>query len=661
MKRTRTGTTAPGLGCVSALCVAIALVLAVFYHGPQLGLLAGAQFMLVAWLALSFGAQYADGVRLPLTPLGASVALFWGWLAVSLGWSGVPATSVMNFWWVGSFAFVFWCYTLSADRSRVWFYAARFVLAGALALCLYALVQRFAWREPPRATFINIHSFAALLMLVALPLAGHFVSALQRRANARVVYGIGGSLFVLVFTIAVTEGRGTALSLLLGAGVLVFLARSVGVRPLVALVGLLVGAYLAANLLLHGSFDGNRLATLADPASAGAPRFLIWRGSWEMLKAHPWFGIGLGTYYLAWPPYRSPADTSLGFFVHNDYLQLWIETGLPALLLLLGVLGSALWMLVRLVRHPQLDVDVAVETAGLFAGLVAVAAHSFVDFNFYILPTSILAGLVLGRFHECATQAVPLREWRMRPARILQARAYRLIVILLALFPASYFVALGLSDHFYKRGFALALQGDLEQADHSLGWAETLMPSDEKVRISHADLYRHVLERLPAADRLQRRSLYDSALSMLDQAESANPYRALTHVVRARILAENRDLSGPTAASRAEAEYQRALALDPRGFQSRQAYAQLLLANGRSREAYRLLDGGLHYWYYPGTPVLAYYDDAARVARQLGYDDRAAEIDRLKEAMRRELATMVPARPLAPDPSVPISGSTERT
>ena len=28
---------------------------------------------------------------------------------------------------------------------------------------------------------------------------------------------------------------------------------------------------------------------------------------------------------------------SAGFFVHNDYLQMWIETGLPGLLLFLGV------------------------------------------------------------------------------------------------------------------------------------------------------------------------------------------------------------------------------------------------------------------------------------------------------------------------------------
>lgn len=652
MKRTRTGTTAPALA--GTLCVAAALALAVFYHGPQLVLLAGVQLALVVWLALSFAAPNPDGLRFPLTPLSASVTLFWLWLAISLLWSSVPVISIINFWWVGSFALVFWCYTLSADRGRLRFYATRFILAGALALCVYALVQRFAWGEPPRATFINIHSFAALLMLVALPLAGHFLAALHARADRHSVYAIGAGLFVLVFTIAVTQGRGTALSLWLGAGVLVVLGRTIGVRPLLTLLGMFVIAYVAANVLLQGGID-DRLATLADPASAGAARFVIWRGSWEMLQAHPWFGIGLGTYYLAWPPYRDPTDTSLGFFVHNDYLQLWIETGLPGLLLLLAMPAAALWMLMRRLRRPRFDIGLRLESAGLFSGLFAVAAHSFVDFNFYILPTSVLAGLVLGRLHECTADAA--RERRLQPARFLQLRAYRLIVVLLALFPASYFAALGLSDHFYKRGFDLALHGDLEEADHAMAWAETLMRSDDKVLISRADLYRHVLNRLPKADAAARRSLYDSALSMLDQAERGNPYRALIHIVRARILAENRDLTGPTAVTRAETEYERALALDPRGFQSRQAYAQLLLASGRSDEAYRLLEAGLHYWYYPGASVLTYYSDAARLAKEIGHGERVADIEQLKETMQQKIATTATARPLVADPTVPVAGS----
>ena len=631
------------------MLVACALGLAVFYQGPQIPLLAGAQFLLVAWIALSLAYSYGDGVRFPLTPVSVSLTLFWLWLGISLLWSAVPVTSTLNFWWVGSLALVFWAYALSPQGERIWFYISRLALIGALALCAYALVQLFVWHEPPRSTFVNIHSFAALMMLIALPLGAYFVIAWHKRSPASVLYGVGACLFILYFTIATTEGRGTALSILLGLLVFAVIAwRLMGPRPVLALVGLVVGAYAAANVVLHGGW-GERMATLADPASAAFPRLLIWRGSWDMLMQHPWWGIGLGTYYLAWPPFRSPVDNSLGFFAHNDYLQIWIEAGLPALLLLLAVYVSVFGMLVRLLRRAGATVMLRIEALGLFVGLLAVAAHSFVDFDFYILSISVATGLVLGRFHACVTSTVGARVYVVRPAHAMQRYSYRLVVALLALFPLLYFVALGFSDHLYRRGFALASAGKLVDADNALTWAERLLPHDDKVLTMHADLYRHVLEHLPQSDGGKRRSLYEAALALLDEAQSANPYRALVHVVRGRILQENRELSGPNWRVQAESEYQKALALNPRFFVTRIDYARLLLAGGRQQDAYRVLNAGMDYWYYPSEPVLAYYAFVAQLARRLGDEPRAAEVENRMDALRQSIVRTVLPRPVVPD------------
>ncbi len=657
MGRARPDTTRLRIAQVSALCVAVTLGLAVFYHGPQMPLLAGAQFLLIVWLVLSLSSSYAEGVRLPLTPLSTSLTLFWLWLAVSLTWSAVPVTSVINFWWVGSVVLVFWCYTLSPERDRIWFYLSRFLVLGALALCAFAMVQLFAWREPPRSTFVNIHSFAALIMLIALPLSAYFLLALSKQSSAKLRYGLGACLFVLFFTIAATQGRGTTLGLVLGFTVLgIFAWRAIGARPVLVTAGLLFAAYVAANLVLHGGPSG-RLATLSDPGNAGAERFLIWRGSWEMLMAKPWWGIGLGTYYLAWPPYRDPTDQTLGFFVHNDYLQIWIEAGLPALLLLLAVFTAGLIMLVKLLRRTRAATELKIESVGLFCGLLAVAAHSFLDFDLYILPISIVAGLVLGRFHERVTGVLRPREQLWRPEKWVQEHAYRAIVVLVALFPLTYFVALGLSDYLYKRGFELAAQGRLPEADNSLTWAERLLPSDDKVLTAHADLYRHVLQRMPKTAESERISLYEAALAMLDVAESANPYRALVHAVRARILIQNNDLAGPEWQAHAEASYARALTLDPRFFATRVAYANLLLQTGRQADAYRLLEGGMPYWYYPSMSVLAYFDFTAGLAKQLGHGVRAAEIERQMASLREKMASMASLRPIVPDLNLPVSAS----
>lgn len=637
---------------LSTLLVAGALSAAVFYHGPQIPLLAGAQALLILWLLTSLLHSYDDGVRLPNTVLAASLTLFWGWLGVSLAWSRVPAVSTVTFWWVGSMALVFWIYTLSPARAQIWNLVARFALLGAVALAVMALVQLLVYGQPARATFINIHSFAALLMLVVVPACAYLLIALGRRAGWAETVALGIAVFLIIFVIAATRGRGTTISLLISIAVLLaFMARSAPRRHLALIAGLVGGAYLLANLSLHGAL-ADRFSTLTDPADAALPRLLIWRGSWEMVLDNPWYGIGLGIYYLAWPPYRDPADATLGFFAHNDYLQLWIETGLPGLLLLLAVFLSVLVMTIRFLRLPAVNPTLRTEVVGLFCGLLAVAAHTFLDFNFYILPISIVSGLILGRFHERVVSALPSGSLMLQPLRFIRRPAYHTIVALLVLFPLSYLTALGLSDYFYHQGLALAGAGKLQDADRAFSQAEQLTSSDDKAFLAHADLYRHSLRRMPQDAHADRLALYEAALGALDRTEQYNPYRAMAHTVRGNLYRENRDLAGANWSDQAERAYAQALALNPRFYGTRMAYAQILLENGRADAARTLLDQGAQHWYYPEPMLLAYFALTAALHRDAGEIEQAQRFEARVSDIRSALGLMAPVRPIARDPEV---------
>lgn len=649
-------TRANHLGCPpsGALLVAGALGLAVFYNGPQITLLAGAQALLVLWLALAL-IRRDDGVPIPATAIAMAVGCFWGWLALSLSWSPVPGTSVMVFWWVGSLALAFWAYALSPECERVWRWAFGLALVGALALCVMALVQLFLLGEPPRATFVNIHSFAAMLMLVALPATAYWLTALQTVGREPERYVLGAALFLLFFTIATTQGRGTTLSLFIGmvtlAGLTYRQARRAG---LLAAAGLALGAYIAANLLLQGAI-GTRLSTLADPAGAAFPRLLIWKGSLQMALDHPWLGTGLGTYYLLWPQYRDPTDSTLGFFAHNDYLHLWIEAGLAGPVLLLVLYAAVLVHLVRY-RKRVPEPSRSIEAAGLFCGLLAISAHSLLDFNLYILPISILAGLTLGRLHELLTAGTAARHWSLRPRAYLRPRVYRLVVALIALFPLSYFVALGTSDYLYNRGFALAGAGDIVGADESFAWAERLTAADDKVMLAHADLYRHLIALLPA-DSPERPVLYREAMALLDAAQTANPYRATIHAVRARLYEENARLVGPEGPARAAQEYRRALTLDPRFFRTRTSYARMLLETGDRVAARRVLEEGVGYWYFPDPALAHFYEMTASARRDTGDAKGAAEMEDRVRQLKAELSRLAAVRPIAPDRGLPTAAA----
>lgn len=176
MKRRPTDTPqAAYVAPISALFVACALDLAVFYHGPQIPLLAGAQFLLIAWLALSLACSYESGVRLLLTPMSITLTLFRMWLGISLLWSTVLVTNAINFL-VGRKpgARSLGARAVTATLTRVVFCVALRADWNARALRV-RLDSAFLWGEPPRATFINIQSFTALMILIALSLGGYFL------------------------------------------------------------------------------------------------------------------------------------------------------------------------------------------------------------------------------------------------------------------------------------------------------------------------------------------------------------------------------------------------------------------------------------------------------------------------------------------------------
>ena len=612
--------------------------LAVFFHGDDIRWLVGAQLLLLSWLALVLARTYAVGFRFPLTPVSLSVSLFWLWLGISVAWSRVPATSAINFWWVGTFALVFWGYTLSPARAQLASHVSRIVLIGALALCVWALLQVLVYAQPARASFINIHSFAALLMLIAIATAGHLVTACSRRRRA-IAAVLGAGLFLLFFTIALTRGRGTSLALWLAvAAFLALHLRRVPARYLALVGGLLVTAYAAANVLLLGDL-GERLASLADPTEAAYPRLLIWRGAWDMVRDFPWWGIGLGTYYLAWPPYRDPADATLGFYVHNDYLQIWIETGLPGVLLLIGIPAAALFMAVQYLRRPPHDSGERTEVIALCCGLAAVAVHSFLDFNLYTLSISLLAGLALGRVHELVWRGPPNASVSLRPAQYLRPSLYRFAILGVIAGPAMYLAALGISDHYFARGLEHGMRSEFQQADRAIRRAQQLAPASNK-SLAYADLLRYALRAVPKDSGDNRRVLYDEALWWLDQSLQANPYQALSHVVRARLYEEQSDLAGNDWRMLAEQEYRRALVLNPRLYTARMQWAEMLLRLNEPAAARAVVEAGLVYW-YAGTPsVIAYYEQVARLRRDAGDAAAAADLEQRVEVMRKALADL---------------------
>jgi probable O-glycosylation ligase (exosortase A-associated) len=81
-------------------------------------------------------------------------------------------------------------------------------------------------------------------------------------------------------------------------------------------------------------------------------RFDAWTTSWRVFLDYPVFGVGPNNLEVVHRKY-SP-DPERFRVSHNAYLQILCECGLPALLLFVGAIGSAIWGLRRTRRETRL-------------------------------------------------------------------------------------------------------------------------------------------------------------------------------------------------------------------------------------------------------------------------------------------------------------------
>lgn len=639
------------LSAVTATLFASALVAALFFNGVNVEFLAVAFLVLTVLALVLLWQGYSRGLRLPRSGVALTVGLFLAWLALTLLWSRTPYISTANFWWLGGGAVVFWLLALMPDRT--WRWIAPGIFAVGVAVALFSLYQLLVLKADPSGTFFTHNSNAALLALIVLPASGYFLIAKAGWPSSAWRAVLGAALFAIYLAIAVSGGRGVALGLWSGFAVIMWFShRHTTRRRLLALFILVAAAHLVANLL-SGGLVVDRLASLANPAKAGYDRFLIWQQAWQMLMDNPWWGIGLGAYWLHWPPYRHPDDVSGGFYVHNDYLQIWIEAGLPGLLLWLAIYATVLVLFARAMRRGQAAPAARIEMAGLFAGLLAIAVHTFFDFDLYILPIQLVLGAVLARLHAlCFSQDSASGGYFLwQPSRHAGRVPYRVLASLVVLPPLLYFSALGSSVYLADRARDLPAKGQWAEASRMLDFAMRLMPDSDFALLTYADVLRQALVTLPAAAAAERRTLYEQAMELLDRAVRANPLRPQAFYMRGVLYQNYPEFAGDGGQEKAATAFAAALRLDPLAYWARQAYAGILMRQGRETEAEAVLEAGASHR-YTSARAAGYLLSVAALRRRRGDHEGATAMRRRIEELfgdkvrvRVESQSRSPGRP----------------
>lgn len=648
----------------STLLFLSAFVAALIFNGFYLQYYSLAQLALFGWLLLALLHGYHRHHPIVITPLTISVGLFLAFLGLSLIYHPVPYLGVMNLWWVGVFALIVAIYLLLPEADTSWRWNFTLLLLMVVGLALWGALEQLIYGVSPDASFYNKNSLAALINLALLPLAAIYLTG----DNKPVRYVGGPGLLLFAFVLGIIASRGALLAFALGIAVFCFLLwHETRGRQLATLGGWLAGGFVLSTLyiqLIGGSGDMfSRMATLSDPETSGNPRFALWQPAWEMLQAEPWSGIGLGAFFLKLPASARLEDTSAGYYVHNDYLQIATETGLPGLFFLLLIIGVLIWQFLRLVRryraegasattdssppgrsgYTAISSPVYFEAVGLFSALLAFGLHSAFTYNFYVMPLMIVSGLYLARLDRLFAWHSATPTWRFTWKPHFHPLSFYLVSFAIVLMAAGYFTTLALADHFHQKGNALAATGRLQQAHFAYERAQRLSPYMDNHFYADADLLLRSVAVLPQ-ESPKRDDLLDYAADKLDTAAELNPYQAYTPYLQGRL----QELRGADP-GRVIADYRQALQNNPRFLPARLALAQVYRRQEQPEQAFAILQAGLDYPYHSlSRELLDYVQLTAEVATQTGHDELGAQLQQRLEQFRQAYAqqsTQQPRRP----------------
>ena len=293
------------------------------------------------------------------------------------------------------------------------------VLLSAGILGLFAIVQfasgaqRIYWIFDTPGTFFGPYSnpdHYAGLMEMLVPVAVCYVASQRQKYSVVILLLLSSAAAVATTSLLLTGSRGGLLALFTEiaiAGVM-FRRKAQGANRW-SLAAALAGAVLAVVLLFSWIDPGwvaPRLGTIVDVPGqmwidATEFRKRVALDSLHMLRDHPAFGVGLGNFEIAYPPYQTfPSDLSVDY-AHDDYIQAAAETGLVGTVLIV----SALALFFHLAFHSphRLESSHGWIQLGAALGCCGLLVHSFVDFNLHIPANAawfaVLSGIATTRNH----------------------------------------------------------------------------------------------------------------------------------------------------------------------------------------------------------------------------------------------------------------------
>ena len=377
---------------ISILFILVAPVAALAPKGTVV--LVGAGALIV--LATGPWRQIPAGLR-RLGPFGWALVLLLGWASASLVWTIRP-DGAASLWLrqalvaLGGGLLLTGIWTSPAPLAERWRHALAIAAPLLLALLLFELWFDGALTRLVRPGQVFHESMlsrgSVLLAIFAWPAA----AAIAERRG-----GVVAAIFLVLVLGALYSSPIAAATLAFLLGAALFVVVLLGAAAVLRVLAWLLPLGVLAFALLFVLVDAGAYLWEAYPDLHYSlrHRLLVWQFVGERIAEHPMLGWGFDASRdlpgAASPQYGPQFGGVLPLHPHNAALQLWLELGLPGLLLGMAVLGLAL-RAAPLLSAPRLPQAAAV---GAAASFVALAQASFGIWQSWWLASAWLAAAMI--------------------------------------------------------------------------------------------------------------------------------------------------------------------------------------------------------------------------------------------------------------------------
>ncbi|MEN8247001.1 MAG: O-antigen ligase family protein, partial [Thermodesulfobacteriota bacterium] len=380
------------------------------------------------WMNLTY---YPLATRVELLKIGAYAGMFF--LVVNtLNAKQRIDTLILCLVFLGIFEALYAIFQVFTDNPKVWWWQSR--------------VGRGRYAS---GTFIVSNHFAAYMGMMVSLTFGFMIA--QKKKSKRLVTGLGGlkgfvqkivhdfspessqakTIFlffagiVMGVSLLMSASRGGIISLglaMLFVSTLLIFKKSFR-KYAVFTIGFCLIAFLYA---LHLGIEPT-LDKFERSQQGLEKRLITTRSMFPMLADYPATGTGWGNFRYLYPRYvpQEWDGVSSSGYSHNDWLEAGTETGFPGLAIICGAFLIYLYRMTRLWRKRR-NLHALGLGAGAMAGLLAIALHSFFDFNMHIPANPLTLAAILGigyaalhrRGHGASqtflypTRVIQLTRWR---------------------------------------------------------------------------------------------------------------------------------------------------------------------------------------------------------------------------------------------------------